>query len=182
VVLTDSKKLSLDPAPIGLHAFIIQRTKGPPRYYYLERVAKLRLAHMPPSSGITWTRGKGVIGRCWAEQRIVAVPTGKLYAKVTAQSAVEWDKLPNEIRLNLTYPEFCQIRHKYSGVIAIPIFDQAKRVRGCVALDSVGSEPFEDLMQDGIYEVLQDAAVAIGKDLSRVPLWVYPPGEELRDG
>jgi hypothetical protein len=107
--------------------------------------------------------------------------TGDLYRSLSVDSSEDWDRLPDNIRLGLTYSEFLQIRDKYSGVIAVPIFDRDKTIRGCVALDSVASEPFASLAHDGTYDVLIDAAVAIGRDLSNLPSWVYPPGEELRD-
>ena len=56
-----------------------------------DRIAKLRLAHLAPS-GVKWTQGKGVIGRCWATGDKECVNLHTHFASFRNANAVLWDE------------------------------------------------------------------------------------------
>jgi hypothetical protein len=159
---------------VGLNAFMVQREVDPPWRRHLHRVAKVRLSHLPGPSHIFWTKGKGVIGQCWAEENIVVGQTGPAWAPyLEYNSKAQWKTVPEALRLNLSFKEFRRIRGKYEEIVAVPIVDANVRFRGCVAVDlRLGAAPGLLMTQD-VQEIAQEAATTIGNYLAFVSRWVY---------
>jgi len=161
-----------DPASVGLKAFVIQNRVWPFLPPYLGRVAEVRLAHLAPATEIQWTRGKGVIGQCWADSRPLAIATEPIYAALQIDSEADWLRVPAETRMDLSYRDFLHIRGKYAGVVAVPIFS-GSAVVGVVALDVVHGRPFEPLVTPPVFMLLEEVAAVIGHFLRSVRPGVY---------
>ncbi len=119
--------------PLGASAWVV--TPWWP-FQRLKRIAHERVNETPGPSQVRWTKGKGVIGHCWAMGREQTVNTGafdQAHARCTRE---EWDRLDVKTRRGMTYKDYRQVRGKYGTVIAVPMFDQQERMIGVVALDS----------------------------------------------
>lgn len=115
----------------GIQTFVV---KGfwKPRHV---RVAKVRLGPIP-SSGIVWTKGKGVIGKCWETRTEQYEDLNARFAPYQAYDRAQWDALPATDRFGLTYDDFQRLGHKYGIVAAVPIVDRNERYIGCVTVDT----------------------------------------------
>ena len=147
------------PVPVlGASAWRI-RSVGP--FHRLRRVARERVKDEPGPSGITWTRGKGVVGRCWAQGRMQVVDVDDLWSSYLDCDEPTWELAPEDVRMELTFAEFQRIRGKYGTVVAAPVFDEDENMIGCVTLDA----PFghhDALKQDRVLSEVAVTARTVG--------------------
>ncbi|WP_432495848.1 hypothetical protein [Kineococcus gypseus] len=90
------------------------------------------------ASGTAWAPGKGVIGRCVAEGRVVAEDLAAADAALGDVDAAGWQRLPADVRQGLTHEEHRRLRGRYGVVVAVPLVDDSgpvSAVTGCLALD-----------------------------------------------
>lgn len=98
------------------------------------RMAKIRLASIP-SSGVQWTEGKGVIGRCWKTRRPICVDLTGDFATLPTD-IVQWYGLERSRTFGLTLEDYRALGTKYGTVAAVPIIDGNDKYIGCVTLDT----------------------------------------------
>lgn len=147
-------RAEVDWTSIGVHAFMVQRRywiAGPER---LQRVGRERLRSTPPPARIIWTKGKGAVGRCWELGQDVGM---ELHPDHLSQT--QWDALPADQRLGMTYDDYERTR-RYRVVVATPILDRNDRVIGIVSIDSVNPD-FAKLWQDPVRDAMGSAATTI---------------------
>jgi hypothetical protein len=137
----------------GIQAFVV---KGwwRPRHV---RVAKVRMGAIP-SSGIVWTQGKGVIGKCWETRMPQFVDLHSQFAPYQAFEKAEWDALPAGDRFGLTYEDFQRLGHKYGVVAAVPIVDRHERYIGCVTADTPHDQQQANLNRELVLDSLANTA------------------------
>jgi hypothetical protein len=143
----------IDIKYLGLHAYRIRRRFC--RRAMLERVADLRF-RIPSPTGITWVKGKGVIGMCWKHEQFAIGDTKKVYEQAKAISADGWAKADEKITFGLTRRQFERTKD-YGVVAAQPMFDwkNARSIVGCVAITAPsGSEA--QLDSKSVKELLVD--------------------------
>jgi hypothetical protein len=118
----------------GLNAFLVQ---GVFRKRQV-RLARVKLTPYPQSSGVRWTRGKGVIGRCWATHRFAVHDLREEFGPYGEVNRDTWEALPPGVRLGLSFDEFQRTRDLYGVVAAVPILDpkESGTYLGCVSLDT----------------------------------------------
>lgn len=149
---------SLEYYNIGLHVWRKgwRLTWRPPfGRRQLIKVAKVRLSDTMQSSRVVWTKGKGVIGKCWETKAVVRRDLGSFKPYVSG-SQEAWYAAPPDFRLNLTWEEF-QRTANYGGVIAAPMLDKRDRFRGCVSVD--GPEgTYQTLDTERVRDAVNDAA------------------------
>lgn len=145
----------LDFTAIGMHAFLVDGW----RHRTLRRAGRLRLVRRSVPSEIRWTKGKGVIGVCWATEKLTAIDIHQIRERALSVSAEEWDALPSEGRLGMTRAEY-ERSHTSGAIMAVPMADRHGVVRGVVSLDAPPGS-LEVLDQDGVWEVLEEAAHAV---------------------
>jgi hypothetical protein len=123
---------AIDIKYLGLHAYRIRRRFCRPAM--LERVADLRF-FIPPPTGITWTKGKGVIGICWKRQQSAIGDTKDGYEQAKTISNPNWKKADETITFGLTRKELEKTKD-YGVIAAQPMFDFKNRrsIVGCVAI------------------------------------------------
>lgn len=128
----------IDVKPLGASAWVVRgwTIEGWRPRRKLHRLARERVNDMPAPSGITWTKGKGVIGRCWETGQAEVHDAGSLHARLQDVRRADWDKVPNEDRRRLKYGEYQKIGAKYGTVIVVPILDKHESVIGVVSLDA----------------------------------------------
>lgn len=118
---------------VGVSAFRVAKDwRG---HEYLELIKRERVQDDPPaSSGIRWTKGKGVIGKCWEDNADVYRDLSALAATHARCTRERYDELGNADKMGLPYKEFYGMIGKYSSVLAYPIVKQGEFV-GVVAVD-----------------------------------------------
>jgi hypothetical protein len=149
----------LDWRRLGVHAFLVRRTWRHPFRGVLRRVGRERLSSSPPASGIEWTRGKGALGRCWAEMRDVGVNLEVEWGSLRGSSRKDWEEASDEVKYGMSFEEFQRVRD-YGAIVVTPILDSREGFRGCVSVDAPG-DVYEVLWSRDVREILQDAAQTI---------------------
>lgn len=153
----------LDRDSVGVSAFEVRR-----RWIFwqrLERVYRERGHSNPPPSGIDWTKGKGVIGLCWAQNKCVFRDLKGIANKHADCTNEQFQLLENDIKMGLSYDEFVTIIGKYSSVIAFPITDDGNFI-GCIAVDLPLSEGTKtSLNHSRVREIAGITAASVGKIL-----------------
>jgi hypothetical protein len=127
---------------VGVH---IWTTSGPPFARYLRRSSSFLLAGDRERSGITWVKGKGVVGAAWEDGVTVTRDIDAVRAKASTLAAYE--ALSIEETMNLTWEEFRRTPH-YRAVSAIPLYRRAgggSQLRGILAIDFLEPDHFREM-------------------------------------
>lgn len=99
------------------------------------RVAKVRLAPAP-SSGVKWTRNKGVIGRCWSLNAPLLTKLDQPpYSDLLAIQPEQWETVSEEHSYGLSFAEYRSLNGRYGTICAVPIVFENKYL-GCVTFDT----------------------------------------------
>lgn len=149
---------------IGVHVFLVHTRwrfrSWPWRYDVQRHTARVKMTQYPPPTGITWTKGKGVIGRCWDLKGSVAVDVRAAYQPYMNATREEWDRLPADVRFGLTFEEFTRTKGYAGAILATPILtEMGAAYLGCVSVDAPG-DSIQALDSDQVFEVLQSVADA----------------------
>lgn len=158
--IVDQVGPGLDYRDLGIAVYRTYRPWWWPFHARLRRVQRVRASHRPVSSNITFTLGKGVIGRCVETQAVAAYDLTQMYRALGQPSESDWANLPADITLNLSYAEYLDARDKYAVVIASPMIDDSSsqaEVRGCIVLDGPDGR-FGELNTDEVLALLNSAA------------------------
>ena len=129
----------------GIQAFLVQRKwfrwRGRPwtewwrPYEYVQvRVGGVRM-QPSASSGVKWTKGKGLIGRCWDTHLPQCQNLGRHFARHLTCTESSWAALSDAERFGLSYSDFKRLGKKYGIVAAAPIVVGGE-YKGCVTADS----------------------------------------------
>jgi hypothetical protein len=106
----------LDVSHLDL-AVHVWRLRGVPGFRYLDRRAAFR-PHGRPKTRITWRKGKGALGACWARDEPLVGDVEDLERQ--AQNREQFCELDPPVRFGLTWGEFRRVRH-YRAVLVIPL-------------------------------------------------------------
>ena len=149
----------VDYRDIGLAVYRVGREPLRPWRRRLVRVHRVRARRRPTASKVRWAPGKGVIGACVERGQVVAQDLRAAYSALGPVTREEWEALPADIRLGLTFDELTDVREKYDVVVATPIIDDSGghgEVVGCVALDGPPGT-LDDLGGDAVLGLLDSA-------------------------
>lgn len=130
-----SKKRRVDIDDLAITAFRVEPGRPLRFRRRLDRLARLRAAEGVPPSDVVWTRGKGVIGKCWADGRQEVYELNRAYAKWYPQGRHRWKVAPPNVRMNMSWDEMCEVNGKYGAVLPTQIKDRHGRVVGILAVD-----------------------------------------------
>lgn len=144
-----SQLTSMRCSSIGIHVFAVHdrrpgmgstwdwiRRRGPfLPYAELTRVARVRLANWPEPSNIKWRYRTGVVGSCWAHERGLTKDVHALQEPHYDCSADDWEGVPPEVTLHMTFREFELSKRKHGMIVAHPINRTDGEVVGVVAID-----------------------------------------------
>lgn len=132
-VVSVAKETGIEVDALGVSVWAVEKHKGDDDT--LVRQGSLRLSGYPPPSSTTWTRGKGVIGMCWDEDRVVYASFVEAQAKYPADKSIskaQWAK--EKSQWGFTQSEYPRQIRKYSQILAVP-FGDGEEFRGCLSLD-----------------------------------------------
>jgi hypothetical protein len=107
---------------------------------------------------VTWRKGKGAIGRCWADDDEVLV---NVEGELQSLTRDEFEALPRSDRYAMTWRELNATR-TYSAIIATPLHGGppgAPAFRGCLSID---------VRAPGSYPVLVSAWTANSADYAAI--------------
>jgi hypothetical protein len=127
----------------------IWSVRGPFFARHLRRKASFFLTADRAQSGIRWVKGKGVLGVAWEQRREVIRDIAPLRERVGGKD--DFDALPEEDRMQLSYKEFLGIQ-QYEVVYASPLYSRAQTsgdppVRGVIAIDILKAGHFQELQR-----------------------------------
>jgi hypothetical protein len=149
----------LDWKAVGMNAFLIERRHRWRREQYLHRIGRERISIHPLPSEVTWTKGKGVIGRCWELNSDVGVDLAKHFAPYRSLTEAEWDALPSDERFGLSYLEFKRTEH-LGPVVATPMQEADGTIIGVVSVDGPPGT-YTRLSSEPVREAIGAAATTI---------------------
>lgn len=153
----------IDVRELGVSAYAVRRSRWTPWRHELVRLHRERAAWGRASAGIRWRPGKGVLGRCVAQSKDVAVDLAALDLALAGVMRKQWPSLNEEQRLGLSWREYQKARGRYGVVLASPIIDDRgwhAEVVGCVVVDAPpGSR--KKLTRDEVRERIASAGTAI---------------------
>lgn len=153
----------LDVRDLSLGVYLRRRAIWVPWRERLVRIHRERATSRPVTSGVRWSPGKGVVGRCVAEGQDIGVDLTELDASISEVSREKWATIDPELRLGLSWKEYQRVRGKYGVVLASPIIDDTgspARVVGCVSLDAPAGTR-DRVTRDDIRERVASAGTAI---------------------
>lgn len=127
----------------GVQAFGLKRIAfsfNPWKIWRLKqvRLSKLRLGAIP-ASGITWTKGKGLIGRCWDTKAPQWEKLNLHFAPFMTLTRAEWESYSPERVYGLSYDDFQATKGKFGLVAAVPIIGTTGQYLGCITMDTPAS-------------------------------------------
>jgi hypothetical protein len=154
---------------LGASVFVLRR-QGWLMRQRLVPVVRFRLDDSPQPSAITWSRGKGVIGRCWLNRRTQHVscrPVVMTWGKRQLTSE-QFEQLPEVVRSGFSYREFVGIAHKYAEILAVPILSEAGETLGVMSIDVAAKADLarEILVGQEVEDVVSNACALVRDDLS----------------
>lgn len=153
---------ALDYRELGLHAFVVHRSLRHPWHGSQKRVAKVRLGRVGIDHELDWTRGKGVVGLCWAAQTDQVLDYEAWAQKYQGVDRALWNTLGPDERLGLTLDELERTRTNFGGIAASPMFDARARYVGAVSADGpLGS--FQALSAPDVLDRLQATAQVLAR-------------------
>ncbi len=144
----------------GATLLLVERRRwGAPRLW---SVVHGGLALHPPSL-VEWTRGTGVVGRCWEQGTTEFADLRAMVASHGACNAVEWNALPAAGRMGLTFAEWRRTAPYYGTIVAAIVGSGAGEVMGVLAIDA---PPHVDL--SGHAQELRDATEGLARLMEAV--------------
>jgi hypothetical protein len=135
------KNTSLAHDEIGVSVWVVQGPKG---FRRLERRA-LDVAEPRQRTPVVWTKGKGVIGACWARNESIFADLEKLRQQNPRKRT--FCELPRDQRFRFGWREFRDTR-RYKAILAVPLRPRIYgryRVRGVLSIDVTVSGKGEEL-------------------------------------
>lgn len=148
---------------VAVHCFLLRRKLRPEFPWFqkeLVRVGGFQLK-TSPRSAVRWTKGKGLIGECWASNKDAGANLEEEWAEYREYTAIQWDRLPPRTRYAMSFPEYDRTR-AYAAIVATPIQNGKEAFVGCISVDSTG--PSYELLWS-TREKMQSAAQSVAKAL-----------------
>lgn len=125
----------------------------------LERVERFRIGAHPAPSDASWTKGKGVIGKCWDNEQLLFQDWGstqRSFSGVTSMSDSRWNGVTANRRWGFDRTNYLDAINKYAQVLAQPITDRHGAFIGCLSIDIPAAA-------DGIVPVVAENALGVGE-------------------
>ena len=122
---------------------------------YLKRIGTARHADVLPSTGVVWTKGKGVVGVCWRENDVYGRPLAEDFGTPDYWTQEEWEAEDDDFRDGLSWDEFARVaKREYGGVLAYPIQAAHDQAVGCVSVDVLAADYDKLISADNKADVL----------------------------
>jgi hypothetical protein len=144
VVVKNATSLTREDIRVGI--WVIQGPKG---FRRLERRAIATEVDLE-TTPIFWTKGKGVMGRCWARRSATFANLEELRTRLSSPRL--WCAQPRDRRFRFSWEEFRDTR-RYKAVLAVPLRPRVYgryRLRGVLVIDVLAAGKGEEI--DGLEE------------------------------
>ena len=144
-LITISEESQVPIKDLGANVFLVSRSKV--RKKRLERIERVRLSETPLPSNVAWFEGKGLIGRCWNNERVEHVSWSKIARRWSGKDISEerWGSIPDADKQGFTKAEFVSMVGKYAEILAVPLQDANDKFMGCLAIDRIWRSGQPDL-------------------------------------
>lgn len=171
-----AKKRGVDVEYLGVSVWVPRirwvRQFGPIRVpeRVLVRVIRFRMIDHPQATEVTWRRGKGAIGACWATKVVIHRDwhdQAKQHSSPTL-SADDFGSMGSDVQDGFEHQEFVAIASKYSEVLATPVLSEGGAVLGVISIDIAFIAGVDSLVLGGFEEQCDTAATLIRDDLDRL--------------
>jgi hypothetical protein len=161
--MADEVRPPLDTGDLALHIWQKRRSLRHPFTGVLIRVASYRMSTSPLNRAFSPSRGVGVVGLCWANNRETAFDVEPLVELLaTEESFTRYvDQHGTEAVMNLRWSEFANFRHR-TAIFASPIRNGRNRFVGCISVDA--SRGFPTLDRRELKEEVANLALAVGRE------------------
>lgn len=150
---------------VGLHTWMVKRTWKHPFRGVLIRTGTYRIGGSVLTVGnFAPTKGKGVVGLCWKNNREHHCNVEDLATKLTTPAAFEKyrQQYGGDAVMNFSWDDFQEVKHR-GAVFAAPVRSGVRFV-GCVSVDC--RYGYDALVRAGIVELLNTFAQRFdGRDL-----------------
>jgi len=136
-----AEKLQISPRKVAVHVWRVRGFKG---CRYLDRRAAYR-SHTHPKTHITWRKGKGALGVCWAEDVAFVGDGGRFDRQNLDKNA--FCQLDPRDRFGLSWREYQRLKH-YRAVLVVPLHGGAPgrySLRGIFAVGVLDDGKVNDL-------------------------------------
>jgi hypothetical protein len=144
---------------VSVNAFLVQTSGLLRSHEHLVRIGRFKIRETAPT-GVTWTLGKGVIGRCWKTGQVEGRNVAQDHGPFVEGPAAEWDALPADFRENLTHEELKSLSH-LGAVIAAPMpAEGSSEIIGVVSVD-VPEDAFDVLWTEATRSLLYSTALQV---------------------
>jgi hypothetical protein len=153
----------LDVSDMGLHVWRKRRTLRHPFVGELLRISTYRLGSVPATRSIHPTKGKGVVGLCWQQDREVGYNVTDLVAQLPDQQQFESYVTANrsEAVMGFSWEEFQRYSHR-GAVFASPIRNGRSKFVGCVSFDA--ERGYNELVSNRLWHELNTLCVILGEE------------------
>jgi hypothetical protein len=129
----------------GVYVYQVRRGRVP-LLRQLTRICELRLRRISSDmSDVRWSFGRGVVGKCWAEQENVVIDWSEVSQNLAAEiehiganssiaAEKAWRKISKENRWGLTYRQY-RDSQAYKRIASYPVKNPQGRMIGVLSID-----------------------------------------------
>jgi hypothetical protein len=150
---------------VGLTVFAVLRSRRVFLRQVQWRIFRLRLESNPRPTHILWTKGKGVLGKCWRDGHWAGLDHAVHFRDaMDCQTRRDWKKLPKVVRVGLRWKDFKQIRD-YEYVEAHPMIDKKGHYQGCLVIQ-VAKDRKGQIGQDRVRRLTERTCATIATVLA----------------
>lgn len=110
----------------------------------LDRMASYRVERRS-DSGVTWTKGKGAVGSCWATNLEIEADLADLH-QAAGSGERGFYAVNDEERFYLTWDEY-QMTRRYQSILATPLRDKDAKFIGCLSIDTTQPSQHVDFVE-----------------------------------
>lgn len=139
---------------------------------HLVRGLRFRLRDNPQPTKVSWTKGKGAVGRAWEKGRPIYEDWTEQSSRWSSPDLTEhqFKKLREKQRAGFTFEEFVRISPKYSEVLAVPITSEGGETLGVISVDvtAAAGVPRRSLAGDDVEGIVVVAASLAREDVRRL--------------
>jgi hypothetical protein len=154
------------PLPTGdlaLHIWKKKRTLAHPISGVLQRTAVYRMSSQPNTRPFRPTKGVGVVGMCWLQNREVDWDATEAVTRISDEAAYQIYVRDNGLNsvMGLSWRNFEDFKHR-TAVFATPIRNGRSRFIGCVSVDA--RTGYDVLKNSLLLEEMGSLALTIGPE------------------
>ena len=153
----------LDVSDLALHIWQKRRTLRRPFAGELRRLTTYRLGSSPVTRQIRPTKGVGVVGLCWEQDREIGINVAELAVQLSDRQKFDAYVSANGrgAVMNFSWEQFQRYSHR-GAVFASPIRNGKSKFIGCVSFDA--ERGYDELKSNRLWHELNSLCVTLGQE------------------